>query len=218
MKMKLVAGIMCGLLTLGMAGASAANANLVVNGSFEDGDYTGANWSWKTLYAGDTSLTGWDIGGVGVDWHSPAEFSPIMFGEKALDLNLNGVTDSGILSQSFATDPGEWYTLKFYMAAPGQFDASREVKVDVAGVEKTFSMPSAYNLGLTWEEFSLNFLAADVNTRLAFSSASGAYWGPVLDNVSVDHAVVTPEPASVVLFSLGGAAMAFARRRMKTNA
>ena len=92
--------------------AGNASANLIVNGSFEYGDRTGANWSWKTVSAGDTSITGWTVGNTGVDWHNNAELNPPQDGAFLVDLNLNGPTNV-TLSQSFATVANAKYTLTF---------------------------------------------------------------------------------------------------------
>lgn len=199
-----------GLLISSMAGA--ANASLIVNGSFEEGDWSGATDSaYKRLLTGNTSLTGWEIDGVGVDWHNNAHFGPLLFGDKAVDLNLNDITTAGSLSQSFSTDIGGSYSLKFFMAAPGMFETTRDVKVNIAGVERVYSMPSADRSSLSWQDFSLNFEATSTVTTLMFSSVNGRFWGPVLDNVSVER-VDVPEPATMFLFVTGLLGLAGCRR------
>jgi choice-of-anchor C domain-containing protein len=205
--------------------ATIANANLIINGSFEEGDWTGGNASYKTIWTGDTSLTGWTVSGTGVDWHNTAEFYPILDASgisnssaHALDLNLNGITGS-VLSQSFTTEVDQWYSLKFYMAAPGYFDgAHRQVLIDIAGVQKIFSTPEAYERNLGWQEFSLDFKGTGNNATLSFSSLNGGYWGAVLDNVSVDKVVAAPEPDERILLLLGCVGITLCFRLQKISA
>ena len=60
----------------------------MLNGSFELGAYTGGPYNYVT--AGSSAITGWTIGGAGIDWHNDAQFNPIQNGLYAVDLNLSG--------------------------------------------------------------------------------------------------------------------------------
>ena len=42
------------------------------------------------MTAGSSAITGWTIGGAGIDWHNGAQFNPIQNGLYAVDLNLSG--------------------------------------------------------------------------------------------------------------------------------
>jgi len=125
MKNKLLAAFVVGLLMFGMAGI-AKSANLIVNGSFEGGNWIDAN-GHQRLSPNDTALSGWIIGGYGVDWHvgtpNPLQnpllinphLEPAQEGSLVVDLNLDGGS-TGTISQTFATRAGTTYSVSFYMA------------------------------------------------------------------------------------------------------
>lgn len=193
----------------------SANANLLLNGSFENGTWTASGAGWMTVAPGSTAITGWTVGGVGVDWHNSVEFQPIQNGQYAVDLNHagGGLPDTGTISQIFATLAGQTYHLSFYLAGPNQgFPDPRLVNVNVNGVDTVFSQSASNNLDLNWGLRGMDFVATGSSSTLTFSSLNGAgYWGPVLDNVSVD--AVVPEPASLALLGLGFLGLAFSRRK-----
>ena len=193
-----------------------AQANLIVNGSFEEGNYTGGEWN--DIAPGSTDLTGWSNTGIGlINWHNSAAMMNPFDGDKVVDLNNsgNGLADTGILSQSFATDIGESYELTFYLAGPGTaFPDPRQVQVDIAGIQQIFSQAASPNTALEWGTETLTFTAIESTTTLAFTSVNGAgYWGPLLDGVSVN---AIPEPSTLVTLACGAAVMlVVGRRHMK---
>jgi choice-of-anchor C domain-containing protein len=197
-------GLFATMLILFALSTGSAYADLVVNGSFENGDFNAcSNGAWCRLLNGATNLTGWQIGGVGVDWHNSVQMKFPHTGDKVVDLNLDGGTSgTGTISQSFATMPGEQYLLEFFLAGPEPSSASgfpdpRQVVVDIAGVHTMFSTPASLNTNIQWGDEKLLFTALATTTTLTFSSPNGAgFWGPVLDDVSVNAA--TPEPREVV--------------------
>lgn len=167
-----------------------AGANLIKNGSFEYGNYTGNGWT--RLYAGDTSLNDWSIGGDGVDWHNHSQFGYPPDGDKLIDFNLDGGT-IGTISQEFATTPDITYTLTFYLAGPGKefgFPDPRKIKVNVAGVDYIISQPASLFTDIEWGVKQLNFKAISNITTLTFSSVNSyGFWGPVIDKVSVKQPI-----------------------------
>jgi len=163
-------------------------ANLIANGSFEEGDFSGVEFD--NVGPGETVITSWEIGGAGVDWHTanPDPFD----GNFGVDLNLGGggLPDTGTLSQTFPTEAGEIYVLTFFFSGPGNFvgwPSPRQVNVDVAGVSQVFSVPSTSTESLVWEQKQLVFTATGPSETLMFSSVDGTgFWGPFLDSVSVE--------------------------------
>ena len=214
---KLFFPLLVGLVSL----FGEAQANLIVNGSFEQGNYTGGWWGsvWTDIEPGSTNLTGWANTGQGIiNWHDNQAMVNPFDGTKVVDLNNsgNGLGDTGVLSQSFATSIGENYQLKFYLAGPGTFFSDpRQVQVNIAGIQHVFSQAASPNTALVWGEKNLTFTATAATTTLAFSSVDGSgYWGPLLDMVSVDAAV--PEPSTLANLACGAALMlVFGRRRSK---
>lgn len=192
-----------------------ASATVIVNGSFEDGDFSGANYSWLTVANGQSNITGWTIGGAAVDWHNGAEFNPIQDGLKAVDLNLSGggLGNTGTLSQTFSTSIDTTYDLAFYFAGPkASFPDPRQVKVDVAGISQVFDQVASPNKDLNWGLHTLSFTAIDVATTLEFSAVNGSgYWGALIDNVSVTAQVA--EPSSIALLVIGLLGLGFTRRK-----
>lgn len=189
--------------------------NLLVNGSFED--TTGHNWqgngSWMRVYSGGTAITGWTVGGgCGVDWHNSTELKPIENGTYAVDLNCDGtgISNTGTLSQTFATTAGQKYELTFYLAGPEPcttcgFPDPRLVNVNINGTDYVLSQPASSNLAIQWGLKTVDFTASSSSSMLTFSSLNGTgYWGPVLDNASVEAVGSTvPEPASFLLLGSG---------------
>lgn len=188
--------------------------NLLINPSFELGDYAPviAN-SYVRLSAGSSNLTGWTIGGAGIDWHqNSSEIKSAADGTRVIDLNLQGggLSDTGTISQSFDTVAGEIYSLTFTLAGPSGATNPRQVRVNIAGIEEIFSQPSSSNLALVWGEKELSFTATATTTLLQFSSVSGSgVWGPFLDKVAV---VPVPEPFAATWLLVGGTAVALLRR------
>jgi choice-of-anchor C domain-containing protein len=195
--------------------AVQAQASIVVNGSFEDGEYPTGD-PWTRLFAGDNRLAGWTVGGLGIDWHDAQQMNFPHTGDKVVDLNLSG-EGSGTLSQSFATTVGQTYLLTFYLSgpdpSPGAFPDPREVQVDIAGIQQVFSTPASLHTQLVWGKHQLAFQAVADQTTLTFSSLDGRqFWGPVLDDISVTSPI--PEASAFCIWSIltVGSAVAFGRR------
>jgi choice-of-anchor C domain-containing protein len=190
------------------APAHAELNNLITNGSFEDGNYSGQNYSWLQVNNGQSNITGWSVGGAAVDWHNSAEFSPIQDGERAVDLNLSGggLSNTGTISQTFSTEVNATYSLDFYFSGPHTgFPDPRQVRVKVAGDDLVFSQVASSNNILAWGLHTYTFKAIDTSTTLTFSAVNGSgYWGALIDDVSVNK-VNPPSPFRSHAAIAGGA-------------
>ena len=191
-----------------------ANANLIVNGSFEVGPDPGAS---APLPNGSTAIAGWTVTREGVDYKGTYW--------KASDLNrsldLDNSPGFGGIKQTFPTTSGVLYSVTFDIAGNPYREFGDPVMkymgVEAAGQSAVFSFDATGHdyLNMGWETRSWQFTAAiGISTTIEFytldSYAAGysGYCGPVLDNVSV---VEIPEPATMALLGLG--ALSLIRRK-----
>jgi choice-of-anchor C domain-containing protein len=218
MRQVVIALVVVGAMIGSEAGSKvAAGANLILNGSFEQGVLADPNG--MTLAAGNTSIDHWVVGGHGVDWIG--SYWQAAEGGRSIDLDSGLVLGQGpydgSLSQAFATIPGEQYLVSFWMA--GNPDGGLTIKplqVTAAGTSVEFNFDNSLGqtiaaMGYLPREFS--FFANSGTTTLSFISLTGGVgqgFGPVLDNVSV---TLVPEPASLVLLLMAGLALLFVCRR-----
>ena len=188
--------------------ATTSQAATIVNGSFESGSFTAAGFD--TLAAGNTSITGWTIGGAGVDWIG--NYWQASNGNRSIDLSA---LSAGSLSQSFSTVIGQRYNVKFDLA--GNPDGGPALKqmvvtindVDAATFDFTTGATSRANMG--WIGNQYNFTATSTSSTLKFTSLTQTPSGPALDNVSIS---AVPEASTWALLIAGfGMVGVSARRR-----
>ena len=217
------------LLILGLvcapAGAQAAlAANLLDNGSFETG-FEPPTGEFRTLNASDDSfddITGWLVTGS-VDWKNT--YWMAQEGDRSLDLSGASI---GAISTTFATIPGEIYTVIFYMSgnfAHNDLDGNplyKRVRVSAAGESQTFYFErpdewSTDNMG--WIQRTFAFVAEDSSTLLTFASLDNNAFGPALDNVEVlglSPPTGVPVPGTVWLLGSGLLGLLGWRRKKRT--
>jgi MYXO-CTERM domain-containing protein len=148
----------------------ACFADIVVNGGFETGDFTG----WTVVDASSNTFV------APIDPHSGV-----------YDAVLGAYPTDGSLSQFLATTPGQNYTLTYWLGneggIPNDFGASWD------GLTISGSVITDNLNGFDYTQFSFaNLPAVSSTTLLQFTfSQTPAYWH--LDDVSVDP-TPTPEP------------------------
>jgi len=194
---------------------ATASANLITNGSFETGTFTGTNFT--RVAAGQMNLTGWTVLGVAVDWHNTNEFGLMHNGTRAVDLNLDGGSSgTGVLQQSFSSAIGATYLLRFFAAAPTVSGlGARSMRASVGnGIALDINLTNSPQRAMVWTEYTLQFNAVSTTSTIAFASLNSAgFWGPVIDSVSVQEVNnAVPEPSTASLL-FGGAIAIFAVRR-----
>ncbi len=184
------------LLTLGTAVLANADSNLVVNGSFETGDFTGWTVSGDTSFVGVCNVSTCPGGYAPQDGTYAAYFGP--------------VGDTATISQMIPTTPGDSYSVSFYLAAPNNGTPNY---FSVSFGTTSFSF-SDFGASFDWQQFVLTTVATSNQTELSFTFRNDpAYW--YLDNVTVNQSSGTvPEPGTLALFGSGVLGVAaFARRR-----
>jgi choice-of-anchor C domain-containing protein len=205
--MKKIAILAAVLVCLPFMWSAAAQANLILNGSFESGIAPG---NFTTIYAGDsTSITDWTVTSGSVDYIGT--YWTAADGSRSLD--MNGLAP-GQIAQTFNTAVGQAYRVTFALA--GNFDGDPNPKTmtviaSVGGSTQsfTFSEPANWshnNMG--WVPKTYDFTAADTTTTLTFTGdptvisgwPNGTPYGPTLDNVDV---TAVPVPPTVLLLGSG---------------
>ena len=187
--------------------AASASAATISNGSFEtqSPQFSG---SFETLNAGSSALSGWTVGGNGIDLINT--YWTAENGTYSVDLSGN---NAGSISQTITgLAIGALYKISFWLA--GNPDGSA-VKSLSAGTTEGSSLFTFVQTGHTaasmgWVQSSFIFQAAATSTKLTFASLNAGGYGPALDNVSID---VVPLPAGAPLLLAGVAAFVALRRR-----
>jgi hypothetical protein len=215
--------------TVALLACGAANAQLIANGSFETPVVNPG--TFQLFVVGSSGLTGWSvIGPAGRDIANVNNFSQngVTFaaqsGNQSLDLTgFNDNSTEGV-AQTIATTIGDRYHLTFYVGnttGGGIFGTTSTVDLLLNGGQVLAAVNSAVNTtGLTWQQFSFDFVATGASTALGFVNGDpGTDNSNFLDNVVlVDQGPVgaVPEPQTYALmlagFSLIGL-MAGRRRR-----
>ncbi len=185
-------------------------ANLVVNGSFENGNFVQNTGSPGTMSVdvGSTAITGWTVVGndeiAWINLNNPAGFQwgdlEPSDGDWFLDLTEfpTGAPFGGV-AQDIITVVGENYALSFDLGSSTDWgNVPSAITVNAGSASQTFT--SAQPTGTNeWTTYSLTFAALSPVTTISFIGSSGRqYIG--LDNVSVLGASAVPVPAAIWLF------------------
>jgi hypothetical protein len=186
---------------------------LVLNGSFEDGNHDGDpthgepfDQFGKVLCAGSSALTSWQVfrqskpmdclaGADAVFWAGAPNNYQLPAGDGTYFLDLTGdagrppASFGGVIQEVKNTQPGSQYELSFLLGSAARFPApqgSIAITVEIKGLP---SQPSPFSstvptTGTKWETFTFRFTAPGPTTTLTFRGvAGGDYVG--LDKVSL---------------------------------
>jgi Protein of unknown function (DUF642)/PEP-CTERM motif len=164
--------------------------NLVQNGSFETGDFTG-----------------WNVNGL-----EEVVSGPFSIYSGAQDGNFysvwGNVGSDGSISQTIADTAGANYTLSFWFAAAGDNPSDFSVSWD-GNVLLSQTNPDT---GGAWTQYSFNVTGTGSDT-LTFTGRDDPAW-MALDNVSLTQSQgTTPEPSSFILMGSGVLALGGVIRR-----
>lgn len=179
--------------TVGLA--YAGDNNLVTNGGFETGDFTGWTVTGDTNFVGVCSVS-----------TCPYNYSPFMGTYAAY---FGPVGDTATISQNIATTPGTEYSLSFYLANP---EGGTPNYFQVSFGTSSFSFTN-FGAAFNWQQFTLTTLATGAETPLSFTFQNNPGYF-FLDNIVVmQSGGSAPEPGTLALFGSGVLALGSVARR-----
>jgi hypothetical protein len=186
-----------------LAGSTAGAQELVTNGGFDSGDFSG-----YTLSGCSTAPAGWDVA-YGV---SAGQFVTNPYAYFRCDNN-----QYTIMTQYLATTPGQLYNISFSGANTASNGAGNSTRILFGG---TTVFDQALNTGsYTWTAFTTTGVATSESTALQFE----IYNNPAqtfIDDISVSAATGTstvPEPSSLALLASGLVGLVPVVRRSRRN-
>jgi hypothetical protein len=208
------------LMLVSMLTVVPGQANLILNGSFET-PVVPIGSSWIRFGVGEEPLGfEWTVvtNNIDIVINGADGYPGIQSYAGSQFLGLVGSGSTGAIQQTFATTPGQEYTLFFaYASNPYIAEAAADVIVS-DGVSTLLSQSIFHNTatinGLDWKTFSMNFTATGTSATLLFDNTIGSNSGGItLDDVDIT-AVPLPGAVWLLCSSLLGLA---AFRRIKKS-
>jgi MYXO-CTERM domain-containing protein len=183
MQLKMILRLATAIIPL-TGGAHAAN--LLVNGSFETGDFTG-----------------WNLSGNATIVNGAIQASD---GDYALAFNFGNLTTNAVLSQIFVTIPQVHYTLGFDIGVNGDNNGTQGLRIVLQGAGLLYqgdilnsTSSTTTGGGVDYDSYSFSFIADSTLTTLSFQDISDASYrmDSHLDNVQIQPASnPVPEPGT----------------------
>jgi hypothetical protein len=204
-------------------GLTSHAANLLTNGSFEDGIFVPSEPGSMLLSAGATDITGWTVINGGLAWDGAANPYNLTASDGNNFLDLTGDYDAapyGGVQQTVATAIGFQYQLTFDIGTSTTYDSNEgsiplipvSIQATAGSSSETFTTATPTSIN-QWESFTLDFTATSASTVILLegqASENIQYIG--LDNVSLE-AVPEPSSLSLMLLLAGPGLLAFAAWR-----
>ena len=196
-------GVLAGLLL-----AVSANANLIVNGGFEDNSVAAGSWN----YFSSASVNGWDGDNIEIWNQMGGVVAPE--GQQHAELNAHPF-DGSVFSiyQNFATVVGVTYDVSFFYSA--RVDSNEQFNFSVGTLA---ALLNDHVVG-SWKQYTGSFVASSLLSTITFTTTDAGTYGNFLDDLVVvadldtdPHVdLVEPNPLMMLLIGLGG--LMFIRRK-----
>lgn len=189
-------GVMLSLLCVG------ANANLIVNGGFEDNNVVAGNWA----YFASANVNGWDGDNIEI-WDS---FGGVVAPEGTQHAELNAHPfDGGVFSiyQNFATVVGQTYNVSFFYRA--RVDGNEQFSFNVGPLAAVLND----HVASSWNQYTNSFVANSALTTITFTSSDTGTYGNFLDDVVVTARATVIESNPLVMLFIGLGGLLLARRK-----
>ncbi len=180
-----------------------ANANLIVNGSFEDSLVNTNSWKWFT----SDKVNGWNGSNIEIwnNFSKVSAFDGTQFAE--LNAHANGGSVFSIY-QTFDTEINGIYDFSFAYRARSNSNEAFSVSIDSFN-DNIYTKILDDHIVQAWSSFTDSFVATSISTTIQFTTIT-PYTGTVgnfIDNIQVVQrpslaSTVVSEPSVAALFGL----------------
>ncbi len=195
----------CFSIIAGLMLAASANANLIVNGGFEDNTVAVGNWN----YFSSASVNGWDGDNIEI-WN---QMGGVVAPEGLQHAELNAHPFDGsvfTIYQDFATVIGQTYDVSFFYSA--RVDSNEQFSFSVDTLN---AILNDHVVG-SWKQYTGSFVATNALSTISFTTYDAGTLGNFLDDVVVvakDLQVDVVESSPLVMLLIGFAGLLFIRKR-----
>jgi hypothetical protein len=192
------------LVSSGLLLSSPVQANLIVNGGFEDTQIRKNSWNWFN----SSRVDGWDGSNIEI-WNTFQSFSAHE-GSQHAELNAHGSSNGPFsIAQAFTTEIGRIYDLSFAYSARSRSNESFLFELFSDNQDSLIHNVFDDHEVKKWRTYEDSFTASDTTTILRFTSIT-PYKGSVgnfLDAINVTdsgqpfvNAAKVSEPTTLLFF------------------